>query len=141
MNNTEYYVLVGDRKTWNISVKEKVWGFSEKTKGFWNKCNSGDSAIFYVTSPMKKIIGFGTFGRKFESDELLWPEEKLLEKPIWTYKIKIKILHIQDNWKNGITMPKEIILNQGRKKITKEMFLHLFNKAESEWKIKIPKLS
>ena len=37
-----YFILVGDRKTWNVSLTEKIWGFSEKTKKYWNTSNSDD---------------------------------------------------------------------------------------------------
>ncbi|KEQ56788.1 hypothetical protein SCCGRSA3_02550 [Marine Group I thaumarchaeote SCGC RSA3] len=111
-----HYILVGDRKTWNISLREHVWGFSEKTKGFWTNCQIGDLVAFYVTSPMKKIIGFGIIDQKFENDDLLWTDEKLQKSAIWKYRINLKILHVQNNWRKGISPPKEIILNQGRKK-------------------------
>ena len=55
----KYYILVGDEENWKISIKNKIWGFSERNKGSWNKTKPGEYLAFYVTSPIKKIIGFG----------------------------------------------------------------------------------
>lgn len=132
-----HYILVGNRKTWNASFKKLIWGFSDKTKGFWNTTKSGDLVAYYVTKPTKKIIGFGILKRKFIDNTIFWPEEKLLEEIIWKYRIKYSITHIEKNWKNGIDVPKKIILNQGRKKISKEDFLDLIKSAEKKWETKI----
>lgn len=60
-----YFVLVGDEKTWHVSFEKKIWGFSEKMRGFWNTTQHGDLLAFYVTKPTKKIIGFGKVKEKF----------------------------------------------------------------------------
>jgi len=112
-----YYVLVGNRRTWKVSLEKKVWGFTEQTKGFWNTSEKEDRVLFYVTSPTKKIIGFGKFGKKFVDEEIIWPEEKLENKVIWKYKIKIKISDTVNQWNDGISLPKKIIVIQGRTKI------------------------
>ena len=59
VQDKRYYILVGDDSAWKISLTKKVWGFTEKTKGSWNKSYSGDYIAFYVTKPLGKIIGFG----------------------------------------------------------------------------------
>ncbi len=132
-----YFILVGDRKTWNASLKKQIWGFSEKTKGFWNTANSEDIVAFYVTKPTKKIIGFGKLKKKFIDNTIFWPEEKLSEEIIWKYRIKYSIIHKQDDWSDGIDVPQNIILNQGRKKIEKKDFLLLMKMAENKWNMKI----
>ena len=103
-----HFILVGDRKTWNVSLKKRIWGFSEKTKGFWNTSQSEDLIAFYVTKPSKKIIGFGKFKKKFIDETIFWPEEKLTEQVIWKYRIKFSISHIENDWKNGIDVSKNI---------------------------------
>ena len=100
----KYYLLVGDRKTWNVSLEKRLWGFSEKTKGFWNTTNSGDYIAFYVTTPMRRVIGFGKLGEKFVDKSIIWPDEKLNEGVIWKYRIRYSIIHKIDNWRNGNTL-------------------------------------
>jgi hypothetical protein len=130
-----YFILVGDRKTWNASLIKKNWGFSEKTKRFWNTAKSGDLIAFYVMRPTKKIIGFGKLKRKFIDETIFWPEEILSDKIIWKYRIQYSVIHIESDWKNGIDVPKNIMLNQGRKKITEKDFLSLIKTAEKKWNI------
>jgi len=71
-----YYLLVGDEENWEISIKEKIWGFTDNSKGMWNTTKKGEFLAFYVTSPVKKIIGFGKVSEKFIDDKLLWNDEK-----------------------------------------------------------------
>ena len=132
-----YYILVGDRKTWYVSVEKKIWGFSEKTKGSWQRSKKGDLLAFYVTAPTKKIIGFGAFKNKFVDDTITWPEEKLSQESIWKYKINFSVIYLCKQWRNGIQLPKNIIVNQGRKKINKQMYMKLIKQSEFEWSVKI----
>ena len=37
-----FYLLIGDKETWSISLEYNIWGFSDKTKGLWNTSNIGD---------------------------------------------------------------------------------------------------
>jgi hypothetical protein len=53
------YILVVDKRTWEHSFLHNLWGFSERTTGLWNTSNVGDLAVFYVTSALSKVIGFG----------------------------------------------------------------------------------
>jgi len=134
-----FYILVANRRTWNASLKGCIWGFSEKTRGFWKTSSRGDLVAFYVTAPSKKIIGFGELKKKFLDESLYWPDEKLSENVIWKYRMKYSIIHVIDNWKKGIPPPKKLILNQGRKIIKKEEFLSLLKEADSKWETNIYK--
>jgi hypothetical protein len=37
------------------------------------------------------VLGYGTVEGKFESKELLWPEEKERGEPIWPLRLKIGV--------------------------------------------------
>lgn len=130
---SRYYILVGDRRTWQTSLQNKIWGFSEGAIGSWNTSKAGDYAAFYVKSPWKKIIGFGVFGKKFIDDNLIWPDEKIFGRAIWKYRIKLKPISVTDVWKDGVTVPTELMLNTGRKVIPKQLFLSLVNEADKKW--------
>jgi hypothetical protein len=62
---------VGDKDTWITSIREDTWGFTNSTKGNWNTLSLGDYVAFYVTSPIKRIIGFGLITSKFIAEDLL----------------------------------------------------------------------
>ena len=64
-NSLQYFILVGDRPNWETAIENKIWGFTENAKGFWNTAEIGDLLAFYSTRPLKKIFGFGKIIAKF----------------------------------------------------------------------------
>jgi len=134
-----YYILVADEKTWKVALEKCQWGFSQKNVGLWNTTNDGDFVAFYVTTPIKKIIGFGKVIEKFISEDILWPDEKLFKKSLWMLRLQFKPIHVVKNWKNGVDSPKNMMLNTGRKVIEKNTFDSLASNAEKKWKALIRK--
>jgi hypothetical protein len=137
LQDTRYYLLVGDEDTWKISLKKNLWGFTQKTKGLWNTSNVEDFVCFYVTSPVKKIIGFGKIKNKFTGSDLVWKDEKLFERPLWNYRMNFDVLHLVNDWNDGIKSPEGIMLNAGRIVIKKDIFLKLIKTAEKQWETSI----
>jgi hypothetical protein len=135
-NIPRYYILVGDEETWKISLRNNLWGFSDNTKGLWNTTSDGDYLAFYVTSPVKKIIGFGRIKRKFIDTELIWPDETQFQRAIWKNRFEFVPLLVTDSWENGIPLPKGLMLKVGRKVIEKRVFDGLLKKAEKKWATK-----
>ncbi|HEX7031849.1 MAG TPA: hypothetical protein VF172_02505, partial [Nitrososphaera sp.] len=113
---SRYYILVGDSETWEVALKHNIWGFSETSRGYWNRSRKGDYLAFYVTAPVKKVIGFGKITRKFVSDDLIFPDELLFGKVIWEYRFEFEKIHLVQDWeKGGIHVPSHIMLNVGRR--------------------------
>jgi len=137
MVEPRYFILVGDQNTWKASFTENLWGFSSRTKGLWNTINVGDYVAFYVTSPIKRVIGFGSVKDKFLDKKLFWPDEKLFKKCLWGYRFRFEITFLVDDWNQGISIPQKIMLNQGRKLVTKDFFLLLLKTADLKWNSKI----
>lgn len=131
--NRRYFILVGDPETWKVSLAKNIWGFSEKSKGFWNKSNPEDCLSFYVTSPFKKIIGFGKVNRKFIDESHVFPDEKFFKKTLWPYRMAYDKFFVIDDWEQGIGVPSNFMLNVGRKVIDRKNFVDLATKAEQEW--------
>lgn len=135
---SRYYLIIGDKENWKISLKRRIWGFSEKFKGYWNKTNEGDDIAFYVTSPIKKVIGFGKITKKYtDSSELVWSDEVFFKRSIWPYKIKFEVLHVIENWEAGIPPPEGIMLNVGRKLVSQEQFSALVKDADFKWRTRL----
>jgi hypothetical protein len=133
-----YYILVGDEGTWNVALSNNLWGFSEKSRGFWNTSSDGDCLAFYVTDPLKRVIGFGKIKRKFIDDTIVFPDEKLFGKGIWKYRIEFDKIQVAEDWmKNGITVPSTIMLNTGRRVVDADVFKALVRRAERKWAVRI----
>ena len=123
-----YYILVGDEHSWRKSLLKNIWGFPENSVGNWNTSQVGDYVAFYVTNPIKKVVGYGRIIKKYEDNEIFWPDEKLFNKVIWKYRIEFEKLGLVDNWSKGTPVPPNIMLNTGRKVISKELFCNMLNK-------------
>lgn len=131
--NQRFYILIGDGNSWNTSLQNNLWGFTKGSKGLWNTSQIGDSLAFYVTSPIKRIVGFGIIKKKFISEDIIWPDEKLFRKSIWKYKLEFEKIYVVDKWMNGISLPSNIILNSGRKVINKQLFDSFIFEAKNKW--------
>jgi len=87
-----YYILVRDTDTWKISLAKSLWGFSDKSKGCWITCKIGDYLAYYVTAPIKKIIGLGMIKNKFTDENIVWLDERFFGRAIWKHKIEFETL-------------------------------------------------
>jgi predicted RNA-binding protein len=128
-----FYVLVGEENNWKISLANNIWGFVEKSKGLWNKIEINEFLAFYVTSPTKRIIGFGQVTEKFIDEELVWPMEKFGNKAIWKYRMHFKPICIVDDWNYGIMIKKNIMLMSSRTVVSKDTFFKFVKDAEIKW--------
>jgi rhamnogalacturonyl hydrolase YesR len=132
-HDRRFYILVGDKENWETSVKNKIWGFTEVSKGSWNTIEIDEIVAFYVTTPIKKIIGFGKVADKFIDEALIWNDEKRFKRSLWKYKINLEIIHLCQIWDDGISLGPEFFLNTPRKVINKQLFLELVNRADQKW--------
>jgi len=137
---TRYYLLVGDEGTWRKSFEENLWGFSETSKGLWNTIKIGDFVGFYVTSPIKRIVGFGKIKKKTIDETIFWPDEKFFKRSIWKYRIEFNILHKIEDWENGIRVSNNIMLNVGRKLVSRGLFFEIIKNADSSWNTNLQKI-
>ncbi len=135
--NRRFYILVGERRNWEVSLKEKLWGFTERSKGSWNTTKVNDLLAFYVTNPIMKIIGFGKVTDKFVNEDLTWDDEKLFKRSLWKYKIAFKIFYVSDNWEEGLQLPPNLFLQVSRRVVDKKVFFSLIRNADKKWDAKI----
>ncbi len=132
-----YYILVGDEETWMVALESQQWGFTEKTIGNWKTIHMGELVAFYVTNPTKKIIGFAEITKKFISNDLLWPDEKLFKRSLWPYRLQFEIISMIKDWNDGINPPTNILFNVGRRVIDKKIFESLLKNANKKWNVKM----
>ena len=127
------YVLIADEQSWKSSLKHNLWGLSEKTKGSWNTAQVGDWVAFYVTRPISRIMGFGKITKKFVDEDLVWPDEQIMRRSIWKYKLGLNVIYVLEEWENGVPVPSHILLNTGRKVLDRNTFISLAKTADRQW--------
>lgn len=130
-----FYFLVGNNESWKVSISNGLWGFNEKTRGLWELIESGEYVGYYVTNPLKKIIGFGKFGEKFENSELVWKQEIESNESIWRYKIKLNHLFVVKTWDEGLPLTTKVNVRSSRPVIKKEDFVKYVKEGEKSWNI------
>lgn len=86
-----FWVLSGSRENWEKGAAESIWGVKEGLKNSWEKLEPGDILLFYVTSPISGIVGFGRLETKFKQDKPLWPDEIMKNKVVYLYRFEFKI--------------------------------------------------
>lgn len=131
------YVLVGNKENWEIAISQNVWGFTQKSKGLWRTTKIGENLAYYVTAPIKNIIGFGKIKNKIINNDLIWQTEKQQQESIWIYKLLLDHLYICKDWSKGIPIPNSIILQSSRKVLNDDFFLYIVKKADSQWRTKL----
>ena len=129
---------MGDKENWEIAIENKIWGFTNNSKGFWNTLEVDDLLAFYSTRPIKKIFGFGRVIEKFTDDELLWSDEQVFKRVLWPLRIRFEILFLLENWNAGEELPK-LNLRTPRVNIDKKFFLKIVKQMEKKHNIQILK--
>lgn len=137
LRKRRFYILVSAQRTWEISLSQKIFGFRTSTYGLWNTSKVGDFVAFYVTLPIKKIVGFGKITEKFVDDAIIWKDEEFFGKAIWKFRIKFEVIRMTKKWKNGVEPPPNLMLNTGRKVVDKKIFSDLVKDADSKWRTKM----
>ncbi|MEW6070100.1 MAG: EVE domain-containing protein [Candidatus Thermoplasmatota archaeon] len=91
-NAKNLWVISGNIiENWETGIKQGIWGVRKGLEKFWNKISKGDILIFYVTSPVSGVIGFGRVTTKFKQDKPLWPDEVQSNKLIYPFRFEFKV--------------------------------------------------
>jgi predicted RNA-binding protein len=86
-----FWILSGSKENWEKGSVESIWGVKEGLKSSWEKLKPGDILLFYVTSPISGLIGFGRLETKFKQDKPLWPDELMKNEVIYPFRFEFKI--------------------------------------------------
>lgn len=97
-----YWLVVGDPKNWQVAfVNNNIWGLRPTQNHLWENLKEQDNLLFYATTPVKGIIGFGTVRTKFRQNRPLWPDEISQNKVIWPLRFEFDVIYClpPQNWK------------------------------------------
>ena len=111
-----YWLVVGSPKNWDIAFRNNnIWGLRETQKRLWDNLKENDRLLFYATSPIKGIIGFGTIRTKFKQNRPLWPDEIRNKKIIWPlrFEFDVKFSLPPDKWLTEKLVSSELMPRAG----------------------------
>lgn len=98
LNKTNWWVIVGSEENWDSAIQGTtgIWGVRDKPvlKKYWTDLKKGGYILFYVTSPVSGIVGYGQIESKNKQDKPLWPDELRQNKVIYPWRFYFNILHI-----------------------------------------------
>jgi len=86
----KYWVLCGKQENWKIALVDQIWGLIPKFEGKWKYVDQGDWLFFYVTAPVKGVIGVGRAQARFKQTQPLWPDEVALKKVLYPFRFEFK---------------------------------------------------
>jgi hypothetical protein len=121
------WLVMGPVENWETAPKQPIplWGLRPRYRLAFDSIRPGDLAIFYVTAPVKGIVGFWTIRDTYvDGITLIWPQEvaqrsiewplrfrmgdvKYLPRPHWGpsrhsgLPTRIPIAHLNLNWQVG----------------------------------------
>ncbi len=112
----QYWLVVGSVRNWQIAFEHgNIWGLKETQRHLWNQLKEDDILLFYATSPVKGIIGYGVVRTKFRQDQPLWPQELQKNRVIWPLRFEFDVIYClpPDKWESQKLTSKELFPRAG----------------------------
>jgi len=141
---SNYWLVVGSLKNWETAFEQKnIWGLKQTQRHLWESLNEKDMLLFYVTSPVGGIIGYGTVRIKFRQDQPLWPQEIEERKVIWPLRFEFDVERCLplDKWQISRITSRELFPRGGFQALSQDIAQQLISKLVSlpvEYRIKAP---
>jgi predicted RNA-binding protein len=111
-----YWLVVGSKNNWDTAFQHgNIWGLKETQRHLWENLKENDTVIFYVTSPVSGIIGYGKVRTKVKQSIPLWPEEISRKTIIWPLRFEFDIDYClqPDKWISEKIVSKELFTRAG----------------------------
>lgn len=112
----KYWLIVGKPENWETAfIHRNIWGLKQSQFHLWGSLKESDKVIFYVTGPVKGVIGHGVVRTKFSQDEPLWPDEIKQHKVIWPlrFEFDVDFRLPQGKWTSEKVVSKELMPRAG----------------------------
>jgi hypothetical protein len=104
------WVAAGSSLNLRTSLEKGKWGVNKRLKGAWERVSSGDLLLFYVTSPVRGIVGFASVEGKAMEESILWHDEAVVGRVLYPYRILFKPLFVlsEDRWETDRIQIKDL---------------------------------
>lgn len=142
MSLAKCWLVVGKLKNWlsTFSQPVPIWGLKLSQKKEFEEMDVGDILYFYITSPIRGIIGFGRVKDKYiDEKNLIWEDEIKRKEVIWPLRFRIQVLKVlpKDSWKtNAIKIDDlKIFLRKGFQKLTEKDLSEISKRTKEVLKV------
>jgi len=131
-----WWIVKGPPENWEVAFeKGNIWGVTSRYEKLWQQMKEGDGVLFYATSPVKGLIGYGTVRSVFRDEKPFWPAEVREGKALWPlrFSFDISFLLPNDQWeaKSIRVSPRQSVLQRGLQRIKGEIAKELVDSLES----------
>jgi hypothetical protein len=126
--------VVGSPHNWKTAFEHKnIWGLKRTQRHLWESLNEKDALLFYVTSPVSGIIGYGTVRTKFPQDQPLWPQETKENRVIWPLRFEFDVEYClpPDKWQTSKITSRELFPRGGFQALDYDIAQHVVSKFTS----------
>jgi len=108
-----FWIVPGPAQNWKHAfLSNGIWGLKDDvfSKVYWLALAPGDLIIFYLTSPIKRAVGYGIIRTKFIQTIPLWPDEVKAGRALWPlrFEFDIQFLLPEIQWRDlGVSISGE----------------------------------
>jgi hypothetical protein len=128
------WLVVGSPDNWRTAFEHKnIWGLKQTQRHLWEALSQEDVLLFYATSPVRGIIGYGAVRTKFRQDKPLWPQEIKERKVIWPLRFEFNIERCLpfDKWQTSKVTSRELFPRGGFQTLSHAIAEELVSKLKS----------
>jgi len=84
------WLAIGPMESWKRALELGTWGMTERYEHFWLRVSPKDTLFFYITNPIKGVVGYGTITEKFRENKPLWAEEVQENRVLWPLRLRFE---------------------------------------------------
>jgi len=102
------WLAIGPKENWELGIKRGIWGSTERYYNAWDKVKKDDLVFFYVTKPIKAIVGYGAVKTKTRATKPFWQQEIKDGEVLWPLQLKFDVVKLipLNQWEyKGIPLP------------------------------------
>ncbi len=111
------WLAIGPVESWKRALEVSTWGMTKRYESFWNRVSPKDTLFFYVTSPVKGVVGYGAVKEKLQDKKPLWPEEVREKQTLWPLRLRFDTTKClpPEKWETGRVRlnAKQAVLQKG----------------------------
>ena len=132
-----YWMATGPGGSWEVGLqpKRKMWGMIARYEREWDQVAPGDTVLFYATSPIKGVFGYGKVRSKVKEDTPLWAQEREEGKAIWPFRLVLDVESSlpKKSWetKRIRVSPKQAVRQRGFQKLRENVAKELIHELEA----------